>query len=209
MKLSEIDLNNLDYKEIGIWPLPLRIFALILIGAGVTFLAYKFIIGTQVANLERLSNEQSQLRNQYSVKYRKSTSLESYREQLINLNKDFSKVLDQMPSSKEIGQLVENMSNQAKTAGLEYTKIKPKNENIKEFYTELPIELSLTGYYHGFGEFASLISQMPRIVTLHDFNIKRKIPLYQKTDEGVDISLLQMNVVAKTYWSVGTGGEND
>ena len=36
----------------------------------------------------------------------------------------------------------------------------------------MPISISLTGSYHQFGEFVSGIAALPRIVTLHDIEIK-------------------------------------
>ena len=61
------------------------------------------------------------------------------------------------------------------------------NEIPKEFYTELPIELEVKGDYHEFGNFVSSIAGLPRIVTLHDFEI------HSETDG------LKLQMQAKTY----------
>jgi type IV pilus assembly protein PilO len=64
------------------------------------------------------------------------------------------------------------------------------------------IELRLLGNYHGFGEFVSNISNMPRIVTLHDFSIKA-----HKNDQNeIDpTGVLEMTVILKTYWAKPPG----
>ena len=49
--------------------------------------------------------------------------------------------------------------------------------------------INLRGSYHNLGAFVSGVSALPRIVTLHDFNIK---PVGQTGD-------LQMQIQAKTY----------
>ena len=53
-----------------------------------------------------------------------------------------------------------------------------------------PINIRLTGDFHQFGQFASSVAALPRIVTLHDISIQ---PV------GSDSSELRMEVVAKTY----------
>ena len=63
----------------------------------------------------------------------------------------------------------------------------------KDFYAELPIKISLTGSYHQLGEFVSGIAALPRIVTLHDIEIKpdnegRLRPADARAD-GQDLSL--------------------
>jgi type IV pilus assembly protein PilO len=62
-----------------------------------------------------------------------------------------------------------------------------QREIPKEFYSELPIEMEVFGGYHNFGQFASEIAGLPRIVSVHDFEV---------TQEG---STLKLRVQAKTY----------
>jgi type IV pilus assembly protein PilO len=64
-------------------------------------------------------------------------------------------------------------------------------EVAQQFYIELPINIKVIGGYHDLATFVSGVSSLPRIVTLHDFEIKP-----EKDDST---SKLQMNIVAKTY----------
>ena len=57
-------------------------------------------------------------------------------------------------------------------AGLEEQLFQPTGEIQKDFYAELPIKLRYTGSYHELGNFVSGIAALPRIVTLHDIDIK-------------------------------------
>ena len=65
-----------------------------------------------------------------------------------------------------------------------------KPETAKEFYVELPIAISASGSYHDLGAFISGMAGLPRIVTLHDFNISVK---------GSNANDLKMSIIAKTY----------
>jgi type IV pilus assembly protein PilO len=54
---------------------------------------------------------------------------------------------------------------------------------------ELPIDIKVEGGFHEFGAFVSGVAGMPRIVTLHDFEIVK----------NVKAGSLVMNIQAKTY----------
>ncbi|RMD69615.1 MAG: pilus assembly protein PilO, partial [Gammaproteobacteria bacterium] len=65
---------------------------------------------------------------------------------------------------------------------------KPLPEVKRDFYAELPIQIKVKGDYHKFGHFVSDVSNLPRIVTLHDFD------LHPAKEEG-----LSMDIQARTY----------
>jgi len=79
-------------------------------------------------------------------------------------------------------------------SGLEFELFKPEAEIPKDFYAELPITIRVKGRYHDFGAFVSGVAALPRIVTLHDINIK---PAPVEKDK--DGSRLMMDLTAKTY----------
>ena len=76
-------------------------------------------------------------------------------------------------------------------AGLEEKLFQPAPENKKDFYAELPIKIRLSGNYHDFGEFVSGIAALPRIVTLHQIEIK--------PDKGNAYDQLTLDLTARTY----------
>ena len=76
-------------------------------------------------------------------------------------------------------------------AGLEEKLFQPAPEEKRDFYAELPIKIRLTGSYHQFGEFVSGIAALPRIVTLHNIEIK------PESKDSYD--QLTLDVTARTY----------
>ena len=76
------------------------------------------------------------------------------------------------------------------TSGLKFVKLNWQPEITREIYIELPIDIEVVGSYHDFGNFVSKIAGLPRIVTLHDFEVNMK-----KTANG----LLSLKLQAKTY----------
>ena len=74
-------------------------------------------------------------------------------------------------------------------SGLEVEQLDPEPERAAEFYVEKPIKVIVKGRFHDLGEFVSSVSNLSRIVTLHDFEIK---PQSGPSD-------LRMSILAKTY----------
>ena len=102
----------------------------------------------------------------------------------------FGALFRQLPTDTEVPGLLEDISHTGLTAGLTFNSIQLAPEASKEFYVELPIDIEVKGGYHSFGAFVSGVAALPRIVTLHDFEI---VPSSGKTHE------LIMKVRAKTY----------
>ena len=103
-------------------------------------------------------------------------------------------MLQQLPGKTEIPTLQVDISQTGLGAGLDEKLFEPMAEQPKDFYAEKPIKIKLDGAYHEFGSFVSDIAALPRIVTLHDIEIK---PVAVKGGAGFD--QLTINVTAKTY----------
>jgi type IV pilus assembly protein PilO len=56
--------------------------------------------------------------------------------------------------------------------GLQFELFRPApSETAREFYSELPITLKVTGNYHDMGGFVEDVAKLPRIVTLNDVGL--------------------------------------
>lgn len=197
MNLQELDFNKLDFNEIGCWPLQMRIVALVLIGIMTIAATYFLFISQQITDLYEQHKRQISMRNEFRDKYHKAANLEAYKQQMEESKKTLTDLLQQLPSEGKVPSLMEDISLQATDAGLEFNLIKPGNEVVKEFYTELPIKMLIAGSYHGFGRFISGLAKLPRIVTLHNFTIKSSV----NTAVGKQSERhLVLEIEAKTYW---------
>jgi type IV pilus assembly protein PilO len=193
--LKKFDFKALDWKNVGSFPLAVR--AVLLFGAfGVMVgVVYWFFIKDSLASWDRAKAEESSLRQVFSEKANKATNLEAYKAQLEQMDRQFGELLRQLPGKTEIENLAEEIAREALSSNLTQELFKPQNEQLKEFYAELPIQMRLTGDYHEFGEFVSRVSSLPRIVTLHDIKV-----LYdEKNKDKASIGMLTMELTAKTY----------
>jgi type IV pilus assembly protein PilO len=187
------DLQSLDFNDIGSWPPLFRalfvvLFFVVAIGAGFYFLVYT----EQMPRLERVEQQEQELRSSFEQKQRKAANFDAYRAQLDEIERSFGTMLRQLPGKTEIPNLLVDISQTGLAAGLQEELFQPGAELQKDFYAEKPIKIRLKGSYHEFGKFVSDIAALPRIVTLHNVEIQ------PESSQGPADELV-MNVTAKTY----------
>lgn len=197
--LRKVNLSELDVNNLGSWPAPIRAIACLLLIVVVLALGYYFHLQDLQEQLEQRSAEEVTLKEQFASKASLAANLEAYKEQMKEMEISFGALLRQLPSDTEVPGLLEDITRTGLGSGLEFEEIKLLPEIAQQFYIELPIQISVVGSYHDFATFVSGAASLPRIVTLHDFEIK---PLDQK-ESG---SKLKMNILAKTYRYNDKGG---
>jgi type IV pilus assembly protein PilO len=191
MNLVE-ELQTLDWRDPGRWPLAVRAAAVALCFVVLSAVAtYVFVYDEQVPELQKREDTEQQLRQEFKMKHAKAVNLEVYKQQLKDIERSFGALLRQLPGKTEVPNLLVDISQTGLSAGLEEKLFQPQQEQKKDFYAELPIKITLTGSYHQFGEFVSGIAALPRIVTLHDIEIK------SANKDAYD--QLTLDITAKTY----------
>jgi len=169
MNLNE--LNELDFQDMGNWPLPAKVMAIVFLCALILFAGYWFDTKDQQAQIDRLEQTERKLKKDFRVNAGKAANLELYKQQMVDMQQSFGAMLKQLPSRTEVAELLVDISQTGLASGLEFELFQPTAEVPLEFYAELPIKLRVTGDYHEFGNFVSGFAALPRIVTLHDFTI--------------------------------------
>jgi len=182
-------LNDLDPENIGAWPLAVKALAWIAAALLSGFLVYHFLLSESLIVLEKEQKKEAELIVTYESKAHQAANLDALKKQMAEMEVSFGALLRQLPSDTEVPGLLEDISHTGLSAGLEFNSINLGSETVKEFYVELPIEIQVKGGYHSLGAFVSGVSALPRIVTLHDFEIK----------SGGSPNDLGMRITAKTY----------
>lgn len=188
IKLSEIDINDLDLENMGAWPAAAKVIFAALLAIAVIVLSYFLLVDSKIDELSTATNKETELRQVYRTKYAAAVNLDLYKQQMVEMEQTFSFLLKQLPTTHETPGLLDDITYVGTTSGLTFIRINWEPEIEKEFYTELPIKIEVVGDYHQFGNFVSEVAKLPRIVSLHDFSITTE------KDER-----LRFNVVAKTY----------
>lgn len=201
MKAKDISLPNMDFQALaddfrnlnpndpGAWPLAPR-FALLV---GILLLAmgagWWFLWSDQLAELEQREQEEISLKQQYLEKKKQAVNLDLYREQLAEIDRSFGALLKQLPNKSEIDALLIEVNQAGLGRGLQFDLFRPAQEQIKDFYAELPVAVKINGTYHDFGAFAADIAKLPRIVTLNNISIA----------PSKDAGVLSLDATTKTF----------
>lgn len=182
------DFKGLDPNDPGVWPLAPRILALAVVLVATVAAIWWFDWRDQWAVLDMREAEELKLRDEWKLKKHQAINLDEYRGQLAEIDRQFGALLRQLPNRTEMESLLSDINQAGLGRGLQFELFKPGADNVKDFYAEMPINVSITGNYHDLGAFVSDISRMPRIVTLNDISL----------EAGKDTPL-KMNGTAKTY----------
>ncbi|MFO1371741.1 MAG: type 4a pilus biogenesis protein PilO [Candidatus Competibacteraceae bacterium] len=166
MKLSDINFSDIDLKEAGEWPLLGKVMLVVLVIAAVLGAGYYFFTSEQLEDLDKVTREEQQLRQEFSEKQRVTSNLEAFRTQLKQMEANLDVMLRQLPTGTEMPDLLEDVSNTGKKNGLEFELFKPEAEQPREFYAAKPITIKAKATYHQFGAFVSSVAALSRIVTL-------------------------------------------
>jgi len=190
MNLSEI---NWDINASGTWPLPVKAAVIALVCAVVAGGGIYLDTLNQLAELEATEKKEPELKNLFEIKQKKAVNLQDYKDQLSLIEASLEEMIRQMPTKEEVASLLIDISQTGLASGLEFKLFKPAAPIVKDFYSELPINIQVKGKYEELGLFVSGLASLPRIVTVHDVSI---IP--QAEGKSTSSTML-MNATVKTY----------
>lgn len=186
MSLLE-DLKNINPKNPGSWPWPVKLLGLLTIFVAVVAAGAILDWQGQWETLGRIQQEEEQLKTAFLAKKKEAINLDIIKKQLTETQQSFGALLKQLPNKSEMDALLTDINQAGLGRGLQFELFRPGPELITGVFAEQPIALKVTGNYDDLGKFASDISQLPRIVTLNNISI---VP------SGTQLS---MDSMAKTY----------
>lgn len=188
--LREFDVNDLDFDNVGSWPMAVKGLVWAALVIAVLIGGYYYHIEDLQLELASAEATEVKLKKDFEAKAFQAANLEAYRQQMAEMEESFGALVSQLPSDTEVPGLLEDITNKGLLNGLDIASIDLQKESAKEFYVELPIAINASGSYHDLGAFISGMASLPRIVTLHDFQI---------TTEKNNANKLDMKIIAKTY----------
>jgi type IV pilus assembly protein PilO len=188
MNLVE-ELRNIDPKQPGNWPWPIKAGALVLLFIVIQVAAYLIFWKDQLDNIDKGRQDVAKQKETFLEKKKLAVNLDAYKQQRAEIEQSFGALLKQLPNKSEMDALLIDINQAGLGRGLAFDLFKPAaTENFTEFYAELPVQIKVTGNYHDLGAFASDVAKMPRIVLLTDIAID--------PPQG---GILSMEATAKTY----------
>jgi type IV pilus assembly protein PilO len=173
---------------------------LMLIGAGIGILVYFYLIADYVPfNYRARAKEIGKMKGEYTQKMSELTKAQQLVNRLPELRKEFE-LLNQrwavaqelLPSQKEVASLLRKVTIAGQEAGVHFLLFKPGDPKPSTYFTENPVQVSVTGGFHRAGSFLGEISDLSRLVNVSQLKLKG-------FDKGDLDETVQADFVATAY----------
>ena len=157
----------------------------------------------EIANLNQQIQQQQQTLHDYQ---KVAADYESFQTLVEELEIKLKVALAQLPDSKEIPDLIRQISDIGVRSQLDITLLRPQAEQQREYYAEVPVTLKMLGAYHSLGQFFDKLARLPRIISVS------QIKLDGHTQEN--LTHIEAECLATTYRfldenEVGATSENE
>ncbi len=207
---KQFDLNefrrsfeSLDSENYGSWPLPVKVTVIGLIITFIAALSWALPISSKIDAINAAEAQQRTLLDSYREKESRARHLKAYQAQVVQMETEFNTLLDQLPKDTRVSELVEGINMTGVGSNIRFQDISVEPEIENEFFIEQPIRIAALGEYHQFGSFISGLAALPRIITMHDFEVSNPQPTLDVLPE------LNLVLQTKTYRSKEAAPEGD
>ena len=151
-------------------------------------LYFSFLYEPRSDAIARLVDSVEIARNEKAVKQQKASNLPKVQRDLELWSARLKEAVAQLPDSKEIPELLTNISTKAREAGLEILLFRPRAENFRDFYAEIPVDIVVRGGFYSAVTFFDEVGKLNRLVNID--NIDFKNPKVAGDQVSLDISTL-------------------
>jgi type IV pilus assembly protein PilO len=165
------DFRGLDPNDPGVWPVLPKILVYVVLLVGAVAAGWYFDWTAQWEELAQKQNEEQRLRTEWTGKKKQAVNLDEYKRQLAEIDRQFGALLKQLPGKAEIDTLLADINQAGLGRGLQFDLFRPGANIVRDFYAELPVNITVNGGYHDLGEFVADVAKMPRIVTINNVQI--------------------------------------
>jgi len=142
----------------------ITLFVLLLVVEAAALVWFLYLPKQQ--EFDRLTEEYTRLQKDIAEKSAIAGNLPKLQKEYDELSAALTKALTELPNSREIPSLLTSITNAGKVAGLDFLVFKPKPEVKKDFYAEVPVDITVSGSYLSVANFFAAVANLPRIVNI-------------------------------------------
>jgi len=145
----------------------------LLLGGGFAW----FVYIPRMQEIDRTEKELADLKQKIHMGKIWGKRLESLRNEMAQVEREFQKALKILPNEREIPSLLANISQLGVDSKLQFRLFSPGQEEIKNFYVEIPVSMEVGGRFREVVLFLDKVSRMERIVNIVNIALKPNEPL--------------------------------
>ncbi len=133
---------------------------------------YSFVYSPQADEVAKLNESIEAAQNEKSIKQKRAANLPKLQQELGELDIRLKEAIAQLPSKKEIADLLSSVAAKAQESGLDINLFRPKPESYKDFYAEIPVDINIKGTFHNVIMFFDAIGRLTRLVNIDNVGFK-------------------------------------
>ena len=133
---------------------------------------YSFLYSPQADEIAKLNESIEAAQNEKGIKQKRAANLPKLQKELGDLDVRLKEAIAQLPSKKEIADLLSSIATKAQESGLDIDLFRPRPENYKDFYAEIPVEMNIRGTFHNVIMFFDAIGRLTRLVNIDNVGFK-------------------------------------
>ena len=163
--------RGLKGRHPGQWPIIPRVLLAMLALVAVVGAGWAFYWSEQLNDQEKGEAKERALKDEYRLKIQQAVNLDVLQAQKKQVNAYVTSLEKQLPGKAQIESLLSDINTAGVGRGLHIDLIKPGSVVVNDYYSELPIEIKVSGSYHDIGAFTGDIANLSRIVTLNSLEL--------------------------------------
>jgi type IV pilus assembly protein PilO len=127
-----------------------------------------FVYAGRRAETVAVTAKINDLRAQRESKQKLVANISELQQTVRDLGAQLKEAEAQLPDSKEIPDLLTSISSAGRDAGLEVISFRQRQEQLRDFYAEVPVDVTVRGNYHEVAAFFDRVGKLDRIVNVAD-----------------------------------------
>jgi len=142
--------------------------------------------------LTSIRDERVRTEKEVMMLKQKKEELDQIEQELKSMAAQLNRLEAIIPEEQEIDVILRRIQQLAFDSRIDIVRFTPKALIAREFFSEKPISMELTGNYHNIASFFSKLSNFSRLFTMEDFSIRA-------LRDQTDALTVRTNSTAKTY----------
>lgn len=150
---------------------PQRISIYVVVMVVIAALSGYFLLWPKYQQVDQLQQKLAAVQAELVKARKNAAELADWRSKMSDKESEYKIVARALPEKEEIPTLLAGISQAGKDAGLEFLLFQPKPDVQKEFFAEIPVDISVTGNYHEVALFFEKVANLQRIVNIRDMKM--------------------------------------
>ena len=162
---------NPSLEKLSKIPKNQKIALVLLILIAITVAWFYLLYQPDMKELQALRDQQAELTSKIQENKRIADNLPRFKKEYAQLKLELENALTELPNQKEIPSLLTSITSKGKDSGLDFLIFRPKPEVPQDFYSEVPVDITVSGSFFNVANFFVAVGSLPRIVNISNVNV--------------------------------------